>query len=121
MNLHEINEYKKISFEIEEKLSKCQLTIDDLFCQHLYYGKNFTDPMGIYIVFEKKKYTIYYLNIHGIENIETFNTMDDLVFQIIWDGLIAYSYRKSKQNSHEMALELLKKIDIDYYNKMIKY
>lgn len=121
MYWHEMNEYKKISFEIEKRLIKCQLTIDDLFSKHLHYGEKFIDPMGIYIVFKKKKYKIYYLNIHGIENIKTLNTMDELVFQIIWDGVIAYAYRVSKYNSHEMALELLKKIDFNYYNKIFKY
>lgn len=116
LNESEMNEYKKISSDIEEKLGKCELTADDLFRGHLHFGKKFIDPIGIYIVFKKGRYVIYHLNIRGIESIETFNTEDELVFQIIWNGIIDYAYRTNKCNAHKKALELIKIIDCNYYN-----
>lgn len=120
LNLCEMNEYKKISLDIEKKLYKCKLTIDDLFQKHLHYGKKFVDPIGIYIVFKMGKYIIYHLNIHGIESVKTLNTRDELEFQVILDGIIDYTHRTNKYNAHEKALELIRMIDYDYYNNIAK-
>ncbi|WP_337665739.1 hypothetical protein [Pseudoruminococcus massiliensis] len=113
------NEYNKIFNEINKKLSTCGYTIDDLFFHHLHFDKKFTDPFGVYIAIEKQSYIVYYLNIHGVENKETFSTREELIFQIIWDGVVNYTLQTYKNNYRKAALDLLRKIDINYYNRIV--
>ncbi|MDE6592809.1 MAG: hypothetical protein K2K57_07095 [Oscillospiraceae bacterium] len=120
MNVREPIEYKIISSNIEKKLAGADLTADDLFRGHLHYGDKFTDPTGIYIVRRKNGYEIYHLGIRGIESVKKLSTEDEVVFRIICDGITDYAYRAGGYNSRKRALELLKMIDIDYYNEVIK-
>lgn len=120
MNTCEPIEYQKISQDIEKKLAGADLTADDLFCGHLHYGDKFNDPIGIYIVRRKKGYEIYHLNIHGVESVKKLSTEEEVVFQIIYDGITDFSYRSGGYNSRKRFLELLKIIDADHYNEIIK-
>lgn len=90
-----------------------------MFFYHLHFDKKFTDPFGVYIAIEKQSYIVYYLNIHGVENKETFSTREELIFQIIWDGVVNYTLQTYKNNYRKAALDLLRKIDINYYNRIV--
>lgn len=110
MTLKEDSKYKKIMSDIEEKLAGCGLTADDLFLRHLHFGEKFTDPLGIYVVYKKDKYMIYYLNIHGIENVIKTDTEAELCLRLLMDGITDYAYRTYKCNAQKKAAELMKAV-----------
>lgn len=113
------NEFNRISDDINKKLSNCGYTIDDLFFHHLHFGKKFTDPLGVYIAIEKRSYIVYHLNIHGVENTEVFTTRDELIFHIIWSGVVNYTLQTYKNNYRNAAVDLLRNIDENYYHRIL--
>lgn len=82
MKAAEIREYEKISAEIKAGTG---MTAHMLCGGHLHFGRKFTDRTGIYIAWERHRYHVYYLHIHGIESEHFFDTREGLTDYICHD------------------------------------
>ena len=104
---------------VNVKIAHIGLTFNDILGSNIYFGGPF-NKIGTYVYKDRKGFHLLTLNIHGVESKEIYKCFEELIMELIWNGLLNYVQKnnKYKPDSRKIALELMKKIDDNYYNKI---
>lgn len=105
---------------IFERLKFSEIPIDEIITRDVFFS-DAVYMAGIFLYFRKKKYCIKYVTLYKSEEATYyFDSPDDLLYSFL-------KYKMSQKAIHETggykykpyALELLKSVDSEYYNRAL--